>query len=82
MVESLLALCGVLQLGSLPVGIAAGVLANWLWSKLQGRPVIHVEVILKTQDAERLVAVPTENRDAMAAALAAAIQAELTKADR
>ena len=80
MFESLLVLAAVLQLGSVPAGILAGVLANWLWSKLQRTPMIRVEVVIKTEAGDRLVSIPNQSKDEMAAALAAAIQDELSKA--
>jgi hypothetical protein len=80
MFESLLVLAAALQLGSVPAGILAGVLANWLWSKLQRTPVIRVEVVIKTEGGDRLVSIPTESKDEMAAALGAAIHDELSKA--
>ena len=37
---------------SIPTGIAAGVLANWLWEKLRGRNITQIEIDRTTVEFE------------------------------
>jgi len=37
---------------SIPIGIAAGVLANWLWEKLRGRNITQIEMDRTTVEFE------------------------------
>lgn len=42
----------VMLSASIPTGIAAGILANWLWEKLRGRNITQIEIDRTTVEFE------------------------------
>lgn len=81
-VETIFEILGSLHLGDISIGVASGIIANWMWSRLQSsapqKPsaTIRIEVIRQHHDITQVIRIECHSLEAMTASLSSALESK------